>query len=113
MYYGLPQHTIHQLQSTLKQYPQVRQAILYGSRAKGTHHPGSDIDLTLRGDDLALNTLLRLANDIDDLLLPYTVDLSLWTHLDTAVREEINQHGRLFYQKQALPTPPSPTKETP
>ncbi len=35
-------------------------AILYGSRAKGTFHNGSDIDLALKGQGLALQDLLKI-----------------------------------------------------
>jgi predicted nucleotidyltransferase len=56
---------------------------LYGSRAKGNYRNGSDIDLTLRGGaDLTLNVIYRILNDLDDLLLPYTVHLSIFGHIN-------------------------------
>ena len=47
---GLPAATIGAIQQVFHRYPGIRQAILYGSRAKGNFRPGSDIDLTLKGD---------------------------------------------------------------
>ena len=76
---GLPGHVIPKNCDVLKRYPQVEKALLYGSRAKATHKIGSDIDLTLYGGtDLTLNVLLRIANDLDDLVLPYIFDLSIF-----------------------------------
>ena len=50
--------------------------MIYGSRAKGNYKNGSDIDLTLYGGkDLTLNILSKMLREIDDLLLPYTIDL--------------------------------------
>ena len=49
MKYGLKESVIQQISAILARHPQVNQAILYGSRAKGNYKHGSDIDLTLRG----------------------------------------------------------------
>lgn len=50
-------------------FPGIEQAVLYGSRAKGNYRPGSDIDLTLKGD-LSHRDLLNIELALDDLLLP-------------------------------------------
>ena len=57
---------------------------MYGSRAKGNFKPFSDIDITLMGDRLTYNTLSSLSDEIDDLLLPYSVDLSIYGKLKNA-----------------------------
>lgn len=57
--FGLPDKTLADIRHILAECPPVEKAILYGSRAKGNHSPGSDIDLTLTGDRLDMNTLLR------------------------------------------------------
>lgn len=48
--FGLNQETISKIQSVFYQFPEIEEAILYGSRAKGNYKEGSDIDLTLKGD---------------------------------------------------------------
>lgn len=79
MRFGLPETTIANIQAVLAQYPQIEQAILYGSRAKGTYKPGSDIDLTLvGGEEVTLDVLSLVMDALDDLLLPYTFDLSFF-----------------------------------
>ena len=49
MNYGLSDATVEKIQTVLAGFPQVEKALLYGSRAKGSFKPGSDIDLTLIG----------------------------------------------------------------
>jgi predicted nucleotidyltransferase len=49
--------------------------VLYGSRAKGNYRPGSDIDLTLLGESLNLTELQKIELELDDLMLPYKIDL--------------------------------------
>ena len=49
---------------------QVR-VLVYGSRAKGTNRPGSDIDMTItESGDVSPDTLFKLINVFDDSLLP-------------------------------------------
>ena len=72
---GLSRQTMAAFLSVLYHHPKVKEVILFGSRAKGTFKPGSDIDLALKGD-LNLQDLTLLLNHIDDLNLPYTFDLS-------------------------------------
>lgn len=103
MKFGLKESTIEQIQSVFARYPQVKKAILYGSRAKGNYKTGSDIDLTLiGGEDLTLEILYRIMGEIDDLLLPYTFDLSIFQHIsDPDVIEHIQRVGVVFYEKAA------------
>lgn len=55
--------------------------MLYGSGAKGNYRPGSDIELAL-----------------DDLLLPWKIDLSLYSQIDNpALVEHMGRVGRVFY----------------
>ena len=87
------------LLTTLAKVPGLRKAVVYGSRAKGTNKRFSDIDLTLVGDDLTYNDLNRLAYNIDELLLPYQVDLTLYSKLkNPALIEHINRVGQVIYE---------------
>lgn len=71
---------------------------IYGSRAKGNYKNGSDIDLTLKGNHLNLSLLNQIANELDDLMLPYTFDLSIYSHISNeALIEHIDRVGKLFY----------------
>jgi len=101
--FGLTEATLQKIFSVLEHYSQVEQAILYGSRAKGNYKPGSDIDLTLRGGaDLTLKTLRRIMDELDDLLLPYTIDLSIYADInDAEVKAHIQRVGQVLWQRAA------------
>jgi predicted nucleotidyltransferase len=109
MKYGLPQSAFQKICDVLSRYPPVEQAILYGSRAKGNYKTGSDIDLTLRGGaDLTLNVIYRILDDLDDLLLPYTIDLSIFDDIgDLDVIEHIQRVGVTFYEKSKVVLEPA------
>ena len=101
MKHGLPLSTIQKILTVLSHHNQVEQAILYGSRAKGNYKKGSDIYLTLLGGvGLTLQILFRILNDLDELSLPYTFDLSIFNDItDPDVIEHIQHVGVIFYKK--------------
>ncbi len=101
MNFGLPQSAIRKIYAILSRHPQVEQAILYGSRAKGDYKNGSDIDLALRGGtDLTLTTIYRIIAELDDSSLPYTVDLCIFNDISSPdLIGHIQRVGVTFYKK--------------
>jgi uncharacterized protein len=100
MKYGLTDETVAKLQGVLARYPQVEKATLYGSRAKGNFKTGSDIDLTLHGQSLDHDLHCQIAAELDDLNLPYTIDLSIFHQLThRELIEHIQRVGQSFYQR--------------
>lgn len=97
--FGLKESEILKICAVLKQHSQIHQAIMYGSRALGTQRPASDIDLVLVGQGLDLGLLSRIRNELDDLLLPYMIDLSFLADIDhEPLLDHIKQVGQVFYQ---------------
>lgn len=89
---GLPPKTIQALESVFKQFNAIDKVVLYGSRALGTHQPGSDIDLALFGSEVTPDLIASIAILIDDLLLPYTLDLTAYALIDNdALRDRVNR----------------------
>ena len=100
MPYGLKEHTIQAIRSVFVLHPQVEQAILYGSRARGAYRNGSDIDLVLLGPDLDLATQFKIDTELDDLLPPYKIDLSLHHHIaNPDLLDHIARIGKVFWKK--------------
>lgn len=96
---GLSEKDAQSIREALRRFPKISEAILYGSRAKGSYRPGSDIDLTLIGDELSYQELLNIELALDDLLLPYKIDLSLHRQLDNPqLIEHISRVGKSFYK---------------
>jgi uncharacterized protein len=100
MKYGLPDTVIEKINAVFASFPAVERVVLYGSRAKGNYKPGSDIDLTMYG--AALNTALcgDIADKLDELLLPYMIDLSVFAELKHPELEaHIERVGVVFYAR--------------
>jgi predicted nucleotidyltransferase len=96
---GLPLHAVSKMRAVFAAHPSVDRAVLFGSRAKGNYKNGSDIDLALFGP-LDHSEMGAIAWELDDLLLPWEIDLLLYDKIENAdLREHIDRVGRLFYSR--------------
>ena len=101
MKFGLSEQTLQKIHSVLIQYPQVEKVVLYGSRARDDYRNGSDIDLTLYGGEELTHTVVsQIVVDLDDQLLPYTIDLSIFKNIrNPNMIKEIERVGKVFYRR--------------
>lgn len=98
---GISHAEMEQLVRAFNSEPSIHNVILYGSRAMQTQRPGSDIDLTLTGEGLSTGRLMDLMTAIDDLLLPYEVDLSILNHIDNVeLLEHIERVGKVVFSNE-------------
>ncbi|MGV7209272.1 nucleotidyltransferase domain-containing protein [Oxalobacteraceae bacterium A2-2] len=98
--HGLKPEAVAQIAAIFARCQHVEQVILYGSRAKGNFKQWSDIDLCMVGGGLSTTDLLRIDMALDDLLLPYQIDLSLYHHIDNPeLLSHIARAGAIFYQR--------------
>ncbi len=97
--FGLSEDILVQLRNVLRSNSKVEKALIFGSRAKGNYRDGSDIDIALVGESLSLSDQLRLEQQLDDLLLPYKIDLLIFHKIENMdLVDHINRVGITFYQ---------------
>ncbi len=90
---GLSPREIELIREVLRRHAEIRGAILFGSRAKGTSLLNSDIDLALEGDFDPLRAE-AIAAELDALPLPYQFDVRSLSHLEQeALRRHIERVG--------------------
>lgn len=97
---GLEEYVVKSLNESFVTFPEIEKVILFGSRAKGNFKEGSDIDLVLIAPKLTLTRLNKLENQLDDLLLPWKIDMVLQHHIDNHdLPDHINRVGIAIYEK--------------
>ena len=58
------------------EFPEIEQAVLFGSRAKGTHSLGSDVDIAIKGKKVTYAITVQLSGQLnEELPLPYFFDV--------------------------------------
>lgn len=99
--FGLSGQDRQKIISVFQQFPEIERVVIYGSRAKGNDRPASDIDLTIM-NTLDRQTFLAVENVLDDLLLPYKIDLSIFHQIDNPdLIDHIHRIGVVFYARES------------
>lgn len=97
---GLSPSALSMMSAVFAQHAGIEKAVLYGSRAKGTWRPQSDIDLALVGD-LPPLAAQAVALDLDELALPYLFDVKCYADVRHGpLRQHINRVGIVVYQRE-------------
>lgn len=104
MKYGLTDEALARIEGVFVKFPAVDQVLLYGSRAKGNYRPGSDIDLTFLGDGLDEKLMSQIEAELEELLLPYQFDLSIFSKIThPELIDHIQRLAEVCYSKKSEP----------
>ncbi len=98
--FGLTIRDMETIVDIFKKHPAVHEVHVFGSRAKGSYQPGSDIDLAIMNEGVNTQELSRMRAAFEDSLLPYFVDLVNFPQLKHAeLKEHIQRVGKVIYSK--------------
>ena len=98
--YGLTNSDLEVIVNTIKNFPEVEEAIIFGSRALNTFKKGSDIDIALKGKEIGIITATISGILNDESPLPYFCDVLDYDHIDNEdLRDHIDRVGCLIYKK--------------
>lgn len=99
--FGLSSADLEAIVAILQKHPQVMEAVIFGSRAKGNYKIGSDVDVALKGEKLDFNTISNISYLLnEETLMPYKFDvLNYHTISNAELVEHINRVGLSFYKK--------------
>jgi len=100
MKYGIKESILASILEIFSKNSKIEKVLLYGSRAKGNHKNGSDIDLTLVGENIKLEDIYKLHLELDELYLPYNFDLSIFQKIENKdLIDHINRVGIIIYER--------------
>lgn len=103
--FGLTGEEIRSIQTVFSKYTQIEKVVLYGSRSAGEFKPYSDIDLSLFGNKIDTSLLTRIEFDLDDLLLPFKFDITVFNKISNIeLLRRIDEEGKVIYDRQLLHT---------
>lgn len=87
------------LQSLFAKHPSIKEALLFGSRALGTHKESSDIDIALKGD-ISPTLIAHLKEELEDSTLPYFCDILDYERAPQELKEYIDTYALPLYTKE-------------
>jgi predicted nucleotidyltransferase len=106
MPYGLRDSDLNQIADAIHQFDEIKEVVLFGSRAKGNYKTGSDVDLAIKGDRVTHSTVSQLADCLnEDQPLPYFFDVVHYETLDEPrLVEHIDRVGIVIFRSSTEPS---------
>lgn len=100
---GLKPATVCQLIDIIASFKEIEMAAVFGSRAKGSYKPGSDVDLLVDGLAVDYRVVARLSNALnEESTLPYYFDvIARKTIRSDALLKHIEEFGIEVYKQTA------------
>lgn len=90
MDFGLRQQDLDEIATILCAFPAVEEAVIFGSRAKGTYKKGSDIDIAVKGKEVDHKLVMALSTRLnEETTMPYFFDI---VHYGTLTDQELRAH---------------------
>lgn len=91
---GLTKEDLARITEVFARNSHIEAVLLFGSRAMGTHHAGSDVDLAVKGKLLNPGTLSQFRQELEALHLPFFFDVLHYDALkDPALKEQVDRVG--------------------
>lgn len=115
MLFGLEPQVVEQICAVFRRFPEIQTVTIYGSRAMGTYRNGSDLDLTFDGEYLNADIMAQIADQLDDLPMLYSFDLSRRNQISNPqLLDHIQRVGQIFYAQSVAPSclPPTITQSS-
>lgn len=98
--FGLKASDIECIIEVLDKYPEIEEAVIFGSRAMDKHKKGSDIDIALKGKELESTVTEVMGKLNNETPLPYIFDILDYraiTNID--LKNHIDRVGIAIYKK--------------
>jgi uncharacterized protein len=101
MKFGLKTQDLEFIIKSILEFPEIEKAAIFGSRAKGTYKPGSDIDIAVFGESVTFNTISKLHAILEEESpMPYFIDIFDYSHSDSKeLKAHVDRVGITIYEK--------------
>lgn len=99
MQYGLNERDLEIISSIFSTQSNVKNALIFGSRATNNYKMSSDIDIAIKpkNSDFTLQEIANLKSQFDESDLMYCVDLVDYTSANEALKSHIDTQGKVIY----------------
>jgi len=98
--FGFKTGDLEIINAAVSGFPEIKKAVIFGSRAKGNYKPGSDVDIAVWTTDADTLGKLYVALN-DDTLLPYKFDILNYDTINNPdLKQQIDVSGVEIYISQ-------------
>ena len=98
--YGLSERSYKELIDILLSVPEIDEAVIFGSRARGDYWAASDIDLSLKGQNLTHRCLRQLNDKLYESHIPYYFDTHIYSEIrDPRFKASVDSEGKVLFHR--------------
>lgn len=92
--FGIYDKSYQLIVTCLQDFSEIDKAIIFGSRALGNYKKGSDIDITIQGNNITFKIVSALSAKLnEELPIPYNIDI---VNYNTITNKELVKHINRF-----------------
>lgn len=96
--FGLSEAVLSDLYNCFKRFDGIEQVLIFGSRARGNHQPGSDIDLAVVSSSMSSSEFSLLWGALDELPVLFKMDVLHFNDVSNLkLKENIVKYGQQLY----------------
>ena len=101
MKYGLSEEQLAEICSIIGSYPQIEEAIIYGSRADDSYKEASDVDIAIKGEKVDESLASKLKFHLEEeTYLPFFFDVIAYDAIPSSeLKKQIKTKGKTIYRK--------------
>ena len=101
MRYGLTDIQFEQIIGIISKYPEIQQALIFGSRADGTNKESSDVDIAIKCPASDTTTIGKLLVDFEESSLPFFFDVVDYNKTENEkLKSHIDMYGVVFFEQE-------------
>lgn len=80
--------------------PEIEEALIFGSRARGDYWRASDVDLSIKGKDFDRHTLARLNDKLYNSHIPQFFDTHIYANIQNSqFKANVDRDGKVLYRR--------------
>ncbi len=101
--FGFIKNDLEKIKEIFSLQPEIEEAFIFGSRAKGNYKNGSDVDIALKGSKLNFHIISKTSNLLnEETMMPYHFDILNYNTIDNKeLIKHIDRAGiKIFTQKE-------------
>ncbi len=97
--FGLSIADLNSIIAIFQKHIEVEEAIIFGSRAKGTQRTGSDVDIALKGKSITRKIINAISYELnEETRMPYKFDILDFNYIQNKdLVEHIERVGKVVY----------------
>jgi uncharacterized protein len=99
--FGLGPAQLEEIMGVIASVDRVERAVVFGSRAMGTHKPGSDVDICVFGRELDAEAVSELSRRLNnETTTAFVIDVLGYAAIDSpSLRHHIDQEGVVIFDR--------------